>query len=127
MLVEKAAPENTKKSTSYAVNVFDGKLLINISFNCQHNYNCCKISAQFLQVLQWLNSSRVKNVTNVIISLQKVTISSQFGVFTFFFSAWRKEKAISMPLHKFAKEELIKILQRFYVEARLIRQQILQL
>ena len=25
-----------KKSTSYAVNVFDGKLLVNVSFNCQH-------------------------------------------------------------------------------------------
>ena len=32
----KAVPENTKKSTSYAVNVFDGKLLVNVSFNCQH-------------------------------------------------------------------------------------------
>ena len=35
LLVEKAVPENTKKSTSYAVN-FDGKLLVNVSFNCQH-------------------------------------------------------------------------------------------
>ena len=35
-LDEKAVPENTKKSTSYAVNVFDGKLLVNVSFNCQH-------------------------------------------------------------------------------------------
>ena len=33
LLVEKAEPENTKKSTSYAVNVFDGKLLVNVSFN----------------------------------------------------------------------------------------------
>ena len=32
LLVEKAVPENTKKSTSYAVNVFDGKLLVNVSF-----------------------------------------------------------------------------------------------
>ena len=32
LLVEKAVPENTKKSTSYAV--FDGKLLVNVSFNC---------------------------------------------------------------------------------------------
>ena len=36
LLVEKAVPENTKKSTSYAVNVLDGKLLVNVSFNCQH-------------------------------------------------------------------------------------------
>ena len=36
LLVEKAVPENTKKSTSYAVSVFDGKLLVNVSFNCQH-------------------------------------------------------------------------------------------
>ena len=36
LLVEKAVPENTKKSTSYAVNVFDGKLFVNILFNCQH-------------------------------------------------------------------------------------------
>ena len=36
LLVEKALPENTKKSTSYAVNVFDGKLLVNVSFYCQH-------------------------------------------------------------------------------------------
>ena len=36
LLVEKAIPENTKKSTSYAVNVFDGELLVNVSFNCQH-------------------------------------------------------------------------------------------
>ena len=38
LLVEKAVPENTNKSTSYtyAVNVFDGKLLVNVSFNCQH-------------------------------------------------------------------------------------------
>ena len=36
LLVEKAVPENTKKSTSYAVNVFDGKLLVNVSFNSQH-------------------------------------------------------------------------------------------
>ena len=35
LLVEKAVPENTKKSTSYAVNVY-GKLLVNVSFNCQH-------------------------------------------------------------------------------------------
>ena len=36
LLVEKAVPENTKKLTSYAVNVFDSKLLVNVSFNCQH-------------------------------------------------------------------------------------------
>ena len=36
LLVEKAVPENTKESTSYAVNVFDGKLLVNVSFNCQY-------------------------------------------------------------------------------------------
>ena len=36
LLVEKAIPENATKSTSYAVNVFDGKLLVNVSFNCQH-------------------------------------------------------------------------------------------
>ena len=36
LLVEKAVPENTKKSTSYAVNVFDGKPLVNVLFNCQH-------------------------------------------------------------------------------------------
>ena len=36
LLVEKAVSENTKKSTSYAVNVFDGKLLVNVSFNCQN-------------------------------------------------------------------------------------------
>ena len=36
LLVEKAVQENTKKSTSYAVNVFDGKLLVNVSFNSQH-------------------------------------------------------------------------------------------
>ena len=36
LLVEKAVPENTKKSTLYAVNVLDGKLLVNVSFNCQH-------------------------------------------------------------------------------------------
>ena len=35
LFVEKAVPENTKKSTSYAVNVFDRKLLVNVSFNCQ--------------------------------------------------------------------------------------------
>ena len=51
LLVEKAVPENTKKSTSYAVNIFDGKLLVNVSFNCQHK------------------------------SLQKVMISSKFRVF----------------------------------------------
>ena len=52
LLVEKALPENTKKSTSYAVNVFDGKLLVNVSFNIVNinNYNCCEISAQFLLV-----------------------------------------------------------------------------
>ena len=36
LLVEKAVPETTKKSTSCVVNVFDGKLLVNVSFNCQH-------------------------------------------------------------------------------------------
>ena len=36
LLVEKAVPENTKKSTSYVVNVCDGKLLVNVLFNCQH-------------------------------------------------------------------------------------------
>ena len=36
LLVEKVVPENTKKSTSYLVNVFDGKLLVNVWFNCQH-------------------------------------------------------------------------------------------
>ena len=29
--VDKAVPESTKKSTSYAVNVFDGKLFVNFS------------------------------------------------------------------------------------------------
>ena len=36
LLVEKAVPENTKKSTSYTVNVFDGELLVNVSLNCQY-------------------------------------------------------------------------------------------
>ena len=36
LLVEKVVPENTKKLTSYAVNVFYGKLLVNVPFNCQH-------------------------------------------------------------------------------------------
>ena len=31
MLVDKAVPENIKKSTSYAVNVFDCKLFVNRS------------------------------------------------------------------------------------------------
>ena len=30
LLVDKAVPENTKKSTSYAVNVFDGKLFVKV-------------------------------------------------------------------------------------------------
>ena len=29
LLVDRAVPENTKKSTSYAVNVFDGKYFFN--------------------------------------------------------------------------------------------------
>ena len=29
LLVDRTVPENTKKSTSYAVNVFDGKLFVN--------------------------------------------------------------------------------------------------
>ena len=29
LLVDRAVPENTKKFTSYAVNVFDGKLFVN--------------------------------------------------------------------------------------------------
>ena len=29
LLVDRAVPENTKKSTSYAINVFDGKLFVN--------------------------------------------------------------------------------------------------
>ena len=33
LLVDKAIPENTKKSTSYAVNVFDGKLFVNVLSN----------------------------------------------------------------------------------------------
>ena len=33
LLVDKAIPKNTKKSTSYAVNVFDGKLFVIISAN----------------------------------------------------------------------------------------------
>ena len=33
LLVEKAVPLNTKKSTSYALNVFDGKLFANVSSN----------------------------------------------------------------------------------------------
>ena len=33
LLVNKAVPENTKKSTSYAVNVFDGKVFENVSSN----------------------------------------------------------------------------------------------
>ena len=33
LLVEKAIPENTKKYTSYAVNVFDGKLFVNVLSN----------------------------------------------------------------------------------------------
>ena len=39
LLVDRAVPENTKKSTSYAVNVFDGKLFVNrihISATCIH-------------------------------------------------------------------------------------------
>ena len=33
LLADKAIPENTKKSTSYAVNVFDGKLFVNVLSN----------------------------------------------------------------------------------------------
>ena len=33
LLVDKAIPENTKKSTSYAVNVFDGELFVNVLSN----------------------------------------------------------------------------------------------
>ena len=33
LLVDKAIPENTKKSTSYAINVFDGKLFVNVLSN----------------------------------------------------------------------------------------------
>ena len=33
LMVDKAVPLNTKKSTSYAVNVFDGKLFANVSSN----------------------------------------------------------------------------------------------
>ena len=33
LLVDRAVPENTKKSTSYAVNVFDSKLFVIISAN----------------------------------------------------------------------------------------------
>jgi len=33
LLVDKAIPENTKQSTSYAVNVFDGKLFVIVSAN----------------------------------------------------------------------------------------------
>lgn len=33
LLVDKAVPENTKKSTSYVVSVFDGKLFVKISSN----------------------------------------------------------------------------------------------
>ena len=33
LLVEKAIPENTKNYTSYAVNVFDGKLFVNVLSN----------------------------------------------------------------------------------------------
>ena len=33
LLVYKAIPENTKKSTSYAINVFDGKLFVNVLSN----------------------------------------------------------------------------------------------
>ena len=29
LLVDRTVPENTKKSTSYAFNVFDGKLFVN--------------------------------------------------------------------------------------------------
>ena len=36
LLVEKAIPENTKKSTLYIVNVFDSKLVVNVLFNSQH-------------------------------------------------------------------------------------------
>ena len=32
LLVDKAVPENTKKSTSYAVNDSDGKLFVNVLF-----------------------------------------------------------------------------------------------
>ena len=31
--VDKVIPENTKKSTSYAINVFDGKLFVNVLSN----------------------------------------------------------------------------------------------
>ena len=33
LLIDRAIPENTKKSTSYAVNVFDGKLFVNVLSN----------------------------------------------------------------------------------------------
>ena len=33
VLVDKAIPENNKKSTSYTVNAFDGKLFVNVSSN----------------------------------------------------------------------------------------------
>ena len=33
LLIDRVIPENTKKSTSYAVNVFDGKLFVNVLSN----------------------------------------------------------------------------------------------
>ena len=35
LLVDKAVPENTKISTSYAVNVFDGNLFVNVFTDTQ--------------------------------------------------------------------------------------------
>ena len=57
LFVDKAVPENTKTSTSYAVNVFDGKLFVNILFSAFKCSPCCKIFAQFLSVLRHFNVS----------------------------------------------------------------------
>ena len=66
LLVDRAVPENTKKSTSYAVNVFDGKLFVNRTATCIHTIK--KVCFPFTEMLYFFSKhillTEAKSVRN---------------------------------------------------------------
>ena len=65
LLVDRAVPENTKKSTSYAVNIFDGKLFVNRI----HTIKKLKVCFPFTEMLYFFSKhillTEAKSVRNV--------------------------------------------------------------
>ena len=128
LLVDKAVPENTKKSTSYTVNVFHGKLYVIVSSNlhlhtCSNTQACCEILAWFKPSFYQgvYNSAWTKNMKKRNIWKTKRFSPSHYRVFIMFFQK-SHQQAIKRVYKRRARKYFAQILRR----GSLTRRQIIQ-